>query len=88
MALITHNVRTGREAKGDFQAQLAANNVGERRLHEIIQKYGAGQTVRYMEELIDYSERRMRARLRELPRGVRLRRLSGRRRTERRPAHA
>ena len=70
MALITHNVRTSREAKGDFQAQLAANNVGERRLHEIIQKYGAEQTVRYMEELINYSERRMRARLRELPQGV------------------
>jgi N-methylhydantoinase B len=70
MALITHNVRTSREAKGDFQAQLAANNVGERRLHEIIQKYGAEQTTRYMEELINYSERRMRARLRELPQGV------------------
>lgn len=70
MALIIHNVRTSREAKGDFQAQLAANNVGERRLREIIQKYGAGQTVRYMDELINYSERRMRARLRELPQGV------------------
>ena len=70
MALITHNVRTSREAKGDLQAQLAANNVGERRLREIIQKYGAEQTARYMEELINYSERRMRARLRELPQGV------------------
>jgi N-methylhydantoinase B len=64
MALITHNVRTSREARGDFQAQLAANNVGERRLHEIIRKYGAEKTVLYMEELIEYSERRMRARLR------------------------
>lgn len=70
MALITHNVRTSREAKGDFQAQLAANNVGERRLREILQKYGAEKTVRYMEELINYSERRMRARLQELPQGV------------------
>jgi N-methylhydantoinase B len=39
-------------------------------LHEIIQKYGPAQTVFYMEELINYSERRMRARLRELPQGV------------------
>ena len=70
MALIIHNVRTRREAQGDLQAQLAANNVGERRLHEIIQKYGPAQTVLYMEELINYSERRMRARLRELPQGV------------------
>jgi N-methylhydantoinase B len=36
LALITTNVRTSREALGDSQAQLAANNVGERRLREII----------------------------------------------------
>ena len=40
LSLITHNVRTRREAIGDLQAQLAANNVGERRLLEI-----AGSTV-------------------------------------------
>ncbi|MDO9228659.1 MAG: hydantoinase B/oxoprolinase family protein [Syntrophales bacterium] len=70
MALITNNVRTSREAKGDLQAQLAANNVGERRLTEIIQKYGPEETTFYMEELIKYSERRMRAHLKELPQGV------------------
>jgi N-methylhydantoinase B len=70
VALITNNVRTSREAKGDLQAQLAANNVGERRLTEILQKYGPKKTTFYMEELIKYSERRMRARLKELPQGV------------------
>jgi N-methylhydantoinase B len=70
MSLITTNVRTSREAQGDFQAQLAANNVGERRLKEIIAKYGPEKSVQYMEELIRYSERRMRARLAELPKGV------------------
>jgi len=70
MSLITTNVRTSREARGDFQAQLAANNVGERRLREIVAKYGQEMTAFYMDEIINYSERRMLARLKELPQGV------------------
>jgi N-methylhydantoinase B len=70
MALITNNVRTGYETYGDFQAQLAANNVGERRLKELIAKYGQPMITFYMEEIINYSERRMRNRIRELPVGV------------------
>ncbi len=70
LALITNNVRTSREALGDFQAQLAANNVGQRRLAEIIAKYGRETTSFYMQELINYSERQMLARLKGLPRGT------------------
>jgi N-methylhydantoinase B len=70
VALITTNVRTGREALGDFQAQLAANNVGERRLKEIITKYGREMAIHYMNELNNYSERQMLGRIKELPKGV------------------
>lgn len=70
IALITTNVRTSREALGDIQAQLAANNVGQRRLKEIIAKYGREMTIHYMAELINYSERQMLARLTEMPTGV------------------
>jgi len=70
LALITTNVRTHREATGDIQAQLAANNVGERRLVEIVQKYGLEKTQAYMDELIAYSERQMLARIKELPKGT------------------
>jgi len=70
VALITTNVRTHREALGDFQAQLAANNVGEHRLKEIIGKYGRQMAVHYMDELINYSERQMLARIKDLPAGV------------------
>lgn len=70
MALITNNVRTSYETYGDFQAQLAANNVGERRLRETISKYGQSMVAFYMDEIINYSERRMRNRIRELPKGV------------------
>ena len=70
MALITNNVRTSYETYGDFQAQLAANNVGERRLRETISKYGQNMVTFYMDEIINYSERRMRNRIKELPKGV------------------
>ncbi len=70
MALITNNVRTSYETYGDFQAQLAANNVGERRLTETISKYGQSMVSFYMDEIINYSERRMRNRIRGLPKGV------------------
>jgi N-methylhydantoinase B len=70
MALIAHNVRTRYETYGDFQAQMAANNVGDRRLSEIISKVGPEKTHFYMEEIINYAERRMRSRIRELPRGI------------------
>jgi len=70
MALIADNVRTRYETYGDFQAQMAANNVGERRLGEIVSKYGPEMTRFYMEEIINYAERRMRSQIAELPRGV------------------
>lgn len=69
MRLITNNVRTSYETLGDFQAQFAANNVGERRLKEIVAKFGVTETEYYMQELINYSERRMIAAIAELPRG-------------------
>ena len=70
MALIADNVRTRYETYGDFQAQMAANNVGERRLGEIVSKYGPEMTRFYMEEIINYAERRMRSQIQELPQGV------------------
>jgi N-methylhydantoinase B len=70
MALIADNVRTRYETYGDFQAQMAANNVGERRLGEIVSKFGPEMTRFYMEEIINYAERRMRSQIGELPRGV------------------
>lgn len=69
MQLIANNVRTPYETIGDFQAQFAANNVGERRLKEIITKYGPEETAFYMRELINYSERRMLSAIGDLPRG-------------------
>jgi N-methylhydantoinase B len=70
MSVITNNVRTGYEMRGDFQAQLAANNVGERRIREVISKYGVETTRFYMQAIMDYAERRMVSAIEEIPRGT------------------
>ena len=67
--LILANVRTPEERRGDIEAQLAANRVGERRLQEMVTKYGTAEITAYMEELRAYASRMVRARLREIPDG-------------------
>lgn len=70
VGFITNNVRTAFEFRGDMEAQLAANNVGEKRIKELAQKYGVEFIKVYMEEMLNYSERRMRARLKEMKPGI------------------
>lgn len=67
--LILANVRTPEERRGDIEAQLAANRVGERRLQEMVTRYGTVEIAAYMAELRGYASRMVRARLREIPDG-------------------
>ena len=67
--LILANVRTPEERRGDMEAQLAANRVGERRLQEMVAKYGSREIIAYMQELCEYASEMVRARLREIPDG-------------------
>ena len=67
--LILANVRTPEERRGDIEAQLAANRVGERRLQEMVTKYGTVEIAAYMAELRGYASRMVRARLREISDG-------------------
>lgn len=69
MRLILANVRTPVEREGDLTAQLAANRTGERRLREMIAKYGEEEVAFYMRELYAYAERMVRARLAMIPDG-------------------
>ena len=54
----------------DFKAMIAANNVAKRRLAGMIERYGIETVRAIMNGLIDLSEKRFRARLRELPDGT------------------
>jgi N-methylhydantoinase B len=70
MSLLLANVRTPDEREGDLAAQIAACRTGERRLLEIVQKYGEREVSAYGQHLLDYSSAMMRAALRELRAGT------------------
>lgn len=67
--LILANVRTPDERKGDLGAQLAATLRATERLNALAARYGAAELVGYMTQVMDYSERLMRAALIDLPDG-------------------
>src|SRR5262245_42658449 len=67
--LILANVRTPEERKGDLGAQLAATLRATERLEALARRYGPRQLVATMAEVMDYSERLMRAMLSDLPDG-------------------
>ena len=67
--LLCRNSRTPNDRRGDLAAQLAACRVGERRLQDIVSRYGWEETHQHMEGLLDYSERLTRAAIRDMPDG-------------------
>ena len=68
--LIAQNVRTQVEVRGDLFAQLAANTVGGRNIQQLMDRFGTETVEQYLEEMLNYSERRMRAALALIPEGV------------------
>ncbi len=70
LAFINQNLRTPDENRGDLLAQFAANTIAQRRMAELAAKYGVETVRRYLGEMLDYSERRMVAGLRQIPAGV------------------
>jgi N-methylhydantoinase B len=67
--MILANVRTPQERKGDLSAQLAANNIGIRRVLELVERYGFDELWQRCDELIAYCERRMRGEIAKIPDG-------------------
>ncbi|HVY13617.1 MAG TPA: hydantoinase B/oxoprolinase family protein [Rhodopila sp.] len=68
--LLRANVRVPQQTMGDFDAQIAANNIGTLRVQELAARYGSETVVATMAALQDYSETRMRAAIRAVPDGV------------------
>jgi N-methylhydantoinase B len=69
LKLILLNVRTPKEREGDIESQIGACRVGEQRILQLAQKYGERELQRLIEELLNYSERLVRAELRSMPSG-------------------
>ena len=67
--MIRANVRTADVVLGDLRAQVAAVQLGARRFEELVARYGRDTLLAGIEQLIDYSERRVRRNLAALPVG-------------------
>ena len=67
--VICRNSRTPEERKGDLAAQIASIRVGEKRLQEVAESYGVGETLEHMAALLDYSERVTRRAIEGIPDG-------------------
>ena len=68
--LVLYNVRTPREREGDLSAMFASNRTGERRLMEVVSKYGWPSVSRCVREILNYSERMTRLAIRSIPAGT------------------
>jgi N-methylhydantoinase B/oxoprolinase/acetone carboxylase alpha subunit len=69
VAVVCANSRTGRERRGDLAAQVAANQIGIRRMQELVQRAGRPEFEKRTEEARLYAEAVVRAVLRNAREG-------------------
>ena len=69
LRLIAHNVRLPEQNWGDLNAQIACVNVGERKVHEIIDRIGRETFSEGLDGLLDYAEKQARAVIGTIPDG-------------------
>ena len=69
LTLFYRNVRTPSERRGDMDAQIATARVGERRLQEIVARYGSHMVQTHAAQLLAYSAQLTRIALAQLPAG-------------------
>ena len=67
--LLLANVRTPGLRRGDLRAQIAANNVAEARVAELIERRGNETVLAAFTEVVLYAEKRSREAIRDLPDG-------------------
>ena len=70
MRLIFDNVRATHEALSDFQSVLGICRVAEGRLRKMVRRYGLGLLEACIDDILDASERRLRAAICRLPNGT------------------
>ena len=70
LAMIRVNVRVPEMTLGDLRAQVAACHTGERAVHELVRRYGPESFRACTADLIDYTERLVRAEIARWPDGT------------------
>ncbi len=69
MKLILANVRSSKERRADFEAQIGSLKTGAARLLEIVERRGTREASEYAAHLISYSSRMMRRAIAAIPDG-------------------
>ena len=69
LRFILQNIRSPKDTQGDIMAQVAANNVGIKRMAGLLDKHGEDYIHHYMVEILNYAERSMRAGIGSIPEG-------------------
>jgi N-methylhydantoinase B len=68
--IMRDNIRISDLVVGDMEAQIASAQIGAQRFLELVRRYGKATVTGACEDLMDYSERLMRAAIAEIPDGV------------------
>ena len=68
--IVANQIRVPEKTLGDIRAQISALMVGRQRLAALYDRYGSVTLERACEDLLDYSERRMRQGIEALPDGT------------------
>lgn len=68
--ILARNIRVPDQTLGDLRAQIAAVRTGERRMIELVSRYGRAGVIDTMEALLDYTDLMMRDAIRRLPEGT------------------
>lgn len=69
LQVMSANVRLPDQNRGDLNAQIASVNVGERKMQEIIRRFGFETFLAGAEQILDYAEEQTRAILKTVPDG-------------------
>jgi len=68
--LVLANCRAPNDNRGDLRAMITALKVGEKRVKEVIERYGRDRFESAMSEVLDYSESRARRLIERIPDGT------------------
>lgn len=68
--IMLSNIRGPHERAADIRAHMAALQVAERRIHELAERFGVDNLIKYMSSLIDYSEMRLEKAILDGPEGT------------------
>ncbi|MEM4311498.1 MAG: hydantoinase B/oxoprolinase family protein [Nitrososphaerales archaeon] len=69
LQIIERNVRTPKVTLGDLRAQIASNHLGNRRVLELMDRYGYEKFLEASDYIMDRSELLLKSRIEKLPKG-------------------